>query len=133
VERFSPAARAVILIVEDDDVVRDATRRVLAFGSHEVLSARNRAEAQEISAQHDGPIHLLLSDMVMPGTMGPEVAASLASSRPDMKVLFMSGYTDHVVVRKWLERPDIGFLAKPFTPDTLLRRIAEVLAGKLPE
>jgi PAS domain S-box-containing protein len=118
-----------ILLVEDDDQVRTVARGILGRSGYHVIEARNAGEALLHSEKHAGTIHLLLSDVVMPQMSGPELAKRLASSRPDMKVLCMSGYTDDSIVRHGVLEARIAYLQKPITPETLTTRVREVLDG----
>ncbi len=123
-----PAERApVVLVAEDESAVRALVRRVLVRNGYEVLEACDGAEAEHLSDTYDGHIDLLLTDTVMPGIRGPEVARRLTASRPDLRVLFMSGYTfDEATVHTI---PDgSAFLAKPFTPEALGRAVRDALA-----
>lgn len=86
-----------------------------------------REEAISICEKHDGPIHLLLTDVVMPRMSGPKVAERVKSLRPGIKVLYTSGHTDHPVLRREVLGAHMDFLAKPFSPDALLQKIQEVL------
>jgi len=110
------------LIVEDNDAVRALIRKILQQHGYTVLVARHSEEAFELSGRREGSIHAMITDVVMPGMSGREVAERLKSSRPTMKVLFLSGYTNEGVL-------DTGaaFLQKPFTPDVLLHKVREVL------
>jgi CheY-like chemotaxis protein len=92
-----------------------------------VLEAHHGKHAIQIYEQHKGPIHLLVTDVVMPEMSGRELAEHLKTSRPNMKVLFMSGYTDKAIVNHGELDPDTAFLQKPFTPDALARMVREVL------
>ncbi|RME72982.1 MAG: PAS domain S-box protein [Planctomycetota bacterium] len=115
-----------LLLVEDDDLVRMLVLRLLRRGGYEVLEASNAGEALLICEQHRGPIHLLLTDVVMPRMSGPELAGRLARLRPELRVLFMSGYP----ASESSGMPRQGsfeYLAKPFTPEALYRRLREVL------
>jgi CheY-like chemotaxis protein len=117
-----------ILLVEDEDAVRSLARRILERYGYSVLVAGTGAEALEIARNRPAPIQLLLSDLVMPGMAGPELASQLVAARPEMRVIFMSGYTDDAVVRNGL-LSEIGvFLQKPFTPDGLVRKVREALS-----
>jgi len=116
-----------ILLVEDDDQVRVVVRGILARNGYHVIEARNAGEALLHSEGHAGTIHLLLSDVVMPHLSGPELAKRLAKSRPDMKVLCMSGYTDDSIVRHGVLKAHIAYLQKPITPETLTTKVREVL------
>jgi YesN/AraC family two-component response regulator len=92
-----------------------------------VLEARQGSEALRISEQCPTPIHLLLTDVIMPEMSGRQLADRLAPLRPDMKVLYMSGYLDDAIMRHRVQGPGIPFLQKPFTPAMLTRKIREVL------
>jgi two-component system, cell cycle sensor histidine kinase and response regulator CckA len=116
-----------ILVVEDEPAVRDIVRHVLQARGYSVLQAQDGREALRISEQHDGPIDLLLTDVVMPGMNGRELAGRLASLHPTMPVIFMSGYTDTAVVHHGVLDPGTIFLQKPFTPDALARKVRQVL------
>ena len=118
-----------ILLVEDDEAVRELNREILEERGYRVVEAWDGAAALEASASYAGPIHLLLTDMVMPGMTGRQLADRLRSSRPGIRVLFVSGYTNDVVVRNGHVDPGIAFLQKPFTPDSLGRKIREVLGA----
>jgi len=119
-------AQETILLVEDDVLVREATRAVLRRKGYHIIEARNGSDALRVSQRHDGPIDVLLTDLIMPGMNGRDLAAALAPSRPDMKVIFMSGYTDHTFSENVLD-PETDFIQKPFAPDALLRKVREVL------
>ena len=116
-----------VLLVEDEDMVRGLTRRILAMHGYTVLEARHGADALEVAARHAGPIHLLLTDVVMPQMGGRLLADRLAVTRPQMRVLFMSGYIDDAVTRHGILETETAFLPKPFTPDGLARKVREVL------
>jgi DNA-binding NarL/FixJ family response regulator len=92
-----------------------------------VLEAASAESAQVVSRAHAGAIHLMVTDAVMPGASGPELARALSSARPDMKVLFMSGYADDTIVRHGLLASAQAFLQKPFSPELLTRRVREML------
>jgi len=114
-----------ILLVEDEDSLRTLTRTLLEQGGYTVLEANGGNEAMEIARQHREPIDLLLTDMVMPGMGGPEVARNLVLIHPESKVMFMSGYTSFT--RRGMLDPDAILLQKPFTRDALLSKLREVL------
>jgi len=117
-----------ILLVEDGDLVREMVQQVLQRDGYTVMAADNGAQAYQIATAHQGPIHLLLTDVVMPGgTSGPQLATNLTASRPEMKVLYMSGYTDNAIVHHGVLEPGITFLEKPFSSDALIRKIRAVL------
>jgi PAS domain S-box-containing protein len=114
-----------VLLVEDEDLLRTLTGTLLEQGGYTVLEARDGSEAMEIARQHSGPIDLLLTDMVMPGMGGPEVARNLVSIHPESKVMFMSGYTSFT--RRGTLDSDAILLQKPFTRDALLSKLREAL------
>jgi len=116
-----------VLVVEDQEEVRKLTKRVLEARGYTVLAARNGAEALEIVAQHVNQIHLMITDVVMPGMNGREVARLACARRSDLKVLYVSGYTGEAVLQHRLLEPGVAFLQKPFTPDVLARKTREVL------
>ena len=116
-----------VLLVEDEAKLRALTRSILESRGYKVLEAHTSMEALLIPGQHKGPIHLLLTDVVMPLMNGREVAEKLAKLHPQMKILFMSGYTDDTVVRHGVLESGMAFLQKPFSPDTLARKVREVL------
>jgi two-component system cell cycle sensor histidine kinase/response regulator CckA len=110
--------------------VRVVARDILARHGYVVLEARNAGEALLICEKQPGSIDLLVSDVVMPQMSGPELAARLAATRPEMKVLCMSGYNDDGVGRHGMSPAHFAFLQKPITPDTLTRKVREVLDAK---
>ncbi len=116
-----------ILVAEDDDVLRPLVRALLTKLGYTVLAAANADAALAHARAHQGPIHLLLSDVVMPGASGRELARHLAESRPDAKVLYVSGYTDDAIVHHGMLEPGLNYLQKPFTPDALARKVRGVL------
>ncbi len=116
-----------ILLVEDEDQVRDVARGILLRHGYAVIEARSAGEAILLSEQEAGPIHLLLSDVVMPQMSGPALAKRLALSRPQMKVLCMSGYTDDAAIRHGVIEAEFAYLQKPLTVEVLTRRVRDVL------
>ncbi len=124
-----PKGHETILLVEDEDLVRVLARDVLRSYGYTVLEAKDGADAMGVAVSHRGPIHLMVTDVVMPNMGGQEVAASLAPLLGDMKVLFMSGYSDEAIVRHGILGPGTRFLQKPFRLDALLRKVREVLDG----
>jgi two-component system, cell cycle sensor histidine kinase and response regulator CckA len=120
-----------ILLVEDEDGVRGLTRRILAYAGYTVLVARDADEALRISAQHDEPVELLLTDVIMSGLSGPRLAETLLALRPSLGVLYMSGYNEDTIVRQGVLRQGVAYLQKPFTPAALKRRVREVLDERL--
>jgi len=121
-----------VLLVEDAAAVRAVTHQALARQGYSVLDAPNGAEALRIAASHAGPIHLLLTDVVMPGLSGRQLADQLVKLRPETKVLYTSGYTDDAVVRHGVLEAGIAYLQKPFTVDGLARKVREVLERPTP-
>jgi CheY-like chemotaxis protein len=124
-----PRGAETVLLVEDEEPVRLLTRQLLEQLGYRVLTAGLGREALQLSAQHAGPIHLLLSDVVMPHMAGRELAQRLISERPHLRVLFMSGYTDDVVAHHGVQAAGAAFLHKPFTPGVLAGKVREVLDG----
>ena len=124
------AARAgteTVLLVEDEDAVRELTRHVLRNNGYAVLEAAEAVTAARVAADHGGRIDLLVTDVVMPGGGGPDLAGRLAAARPGLKVLYLSGYTDDAVLRHGVAADRVHFLQKPFTPAGLARKVRDVL------
>ncbi len=118
-----------ILLVEDDETVRQMLRDVLQVGGYRVLEATNGQSALDLSERHSDPIHLMLSDVVMPVMSGPQLAERLSVSRSSTKVLFISGYTNHSTWDCVTLDHRHQFLSKPFTPQALLHKVDELLNG----
>jgi nitrogen-specific signal transduction histidine kinase/ActR/RegA family two-component response regulator len=118
-----------VLLVEDEDGLRNLTRTLLERCGYTVLVAKNASEALEVSRQHKGPVHLLLTDVVMPGANGRVLAQQLSEQRPDIKVVYMSGYTGQTFGGHAILDPGTFFLMKPFTRDALARKIRAALDG----
>jgi CheY-like chemotaxis protein len=116
-----------ILVVEDEPMIREMLCESLKEFGYTVLDAGSAAEATARSEAHTGPIALLMTDIVLPGESGRELAAALVKRRPDMKVLFMSGYTDDAVVRRGVLTAGVAFLQKPFTLVGMAHKIREAL------
>ena len=119
-----------VLLVEDGDALREVLERVLEELGYVVCVARDGEEALAFSATHRGPIHLLITDVVMPNIGGRELALELWKTRPDTRVLFMSGYTEDAILHQGLRRSTVGFLGKPFRPDFLASKVREMLDGE---
>lgn len=119
----------IVLLVEDEEAVRELVRDRLQRIGYTVLEAKDGADAIRISQRHEGPIHLMVTDVVMPGMSGRELAHRLASQRPKMKVLYMSGYTDNAIVHHGVLDPGTGFIQKPFGADDLAHKLRDVLDG----
>ena len=116
-----------ILLVEDQEEVRSVLRRVLTARGYHVLAAASGQDALRLTVQFAGPIDLLVTDVMMPGMSGREVALLLAPAHPTMKTLYLSGYTDECIAHLGMREPGIAFLQKPFTGDTLAQKVREVL------
>ena len=122
--------QATILVVEDDSTIRHLVQIILKKGGFEVLTASSGAEALSIEASFPRPIDLLLSDVVMPGTTGPELAMILKTRRSNLRVMLMSGYPNGALL---LLNYGWHFIAKPFMPEALLRRVRDVLGSAIEE
>ena len=118
-----------ILLVEDRQETRLAIREVLRRRGYDVLEAESGDEAIEVAGLHEGPVHLLLTDVVMPGMSGRDVAERLVATRPELRVLFMSGYTQETIDPHGVLAPGIEFIQKPFVLNSLLRRVRKVLSS----
>jgi DNA-binding NtrC family response regulator len=116
-----------ILLVEDQEQVRVVAAGILQRNGYRVLVAAGPGEALLLIEKHVGPLELLLTDVVMPQMSGAELAKRVAATRSDAKVLCMSGYTDDSVVRHGVLESGMAFLQKPFTPESLTRRVRQVL------
>jgi two-component system cell cycle sensor histidine kinase/response regulator CckA len=115
-----------ILLAEDEASVRELIRKILSEQGHTVLAAHNGREALEMARRYEGPIHLVLSDVVMPEMGGSEFVRAVVELRPSIKVLFVSGYTDDEVLHRGIGQ-NAAFVSKPFAPDELVRKVREVL------
>jgi len=116
-----------ILLVEDEEMVRDLAHQALLEMGYTVLAASNGVEALQICERHKGPIHLILTDVVMPIMSGRELAEASNRWYPGLKVIYMSGYTDRSVIRNGMLEPGVSFVQKPFTPLSLTKKVREVL------
>ncbi len=119
-----------ILLVEDEDGLRALFQETLELWGYRVVPARNAAEAMEAAAHEEMLLHLLLTDVVMPGMSGRELGRRLLQSRPALKVLYTSGYTNDAIVQHGVLEPGIEFIQKPFSPDTLARKVRDVLDAR---
>ena len=123
----APKGVETVLIVEDDDAVRSLACKILELQGYKILEAKDGEEAMKVSKEYKGPIHLMITDVVMPGISGRELQEQLHPLRPAMKVLYMSGYTDNATAYHKVLDSGVAFLQKPFTPETLARKVREVL------
>ncbi|HXG12094.1 MAG TPA: PAS domain S-box protein [Gemmataceae bacterium] len=123
----APRGHETVLLVEDEEGVRALAREVLQESGYTVLEAKDGDDALEITARHPGPIHLLLTDVVMPGMSGVALAQRLMAARSGLRVLYTSGYTDSALFRYGYQEGDADFLMKPFTRDALVRAVRDVL------
>jgi signal transduction histidine kinase/ActR/RegA family two-component response regulator len=122
-----PCGTETVLLVEDDDLVRRLAGEMLRAGGYRVLDAGNGVQGLEAARRHPGRIDLLLTDVVMPLMSGRELAESLSAASPDTAVLYMSGYTDDAIIHHGVLEEGVAFLEKPFTPETLARKVRSVL------
>jgi CheY-like chemotaxis protein len=118
-----------VLLVEDEEVVRELTQVILERSGYRLLVAPTASEALALAESHGGKIDILVSDVIMPGLSGPELARRVREMRPDIKTLFMSGYTEELVNADGRLDGMDGFLSKPFTAEELTRKVAEILAA----
>ena len=125
----APVGTETVLLCEDDPAVRDLTVRLLADAGFTVLAAEDAGQALRVAAAQPGRIDLLLTDVVMPDMNGPKLAEALKTQRPEIKTLFMSGYTSNMIARHGVLEKNVEFLEKPFNRRDLLRRVREVLDG----
>src|SRR5262249_26079647 len=131
-KRSSGKGTETILLVEDEEAVRDLAKTLLMAQGYSVLVADSPAHAETLFADHAGKIHLLLTDVVMPGMSGRELARRITARAPQIRVLYMSGYTDNVIADGGMLEPGLAFLQKPFTPATLGQKLREVLDASQP-
>ncbi|MDQ3744635.1 MAG: PAS domain S-box protein, partial [Acidobacteriota bacterium] len=128
----SPRGSETILLVEDEELVRSLTRDILQLSGYQVLEAASGDEALAVCEQFEGAIHLLLTDVIMPGMSGRAVAERLQAIRPALRVLYMSGYTDDALSQHGMLEPSVSLLEKPFSPDSLIYRVRAALDEKSP-
>src|SRR6266568_2112843 len=127
----APVARGseTVLVAEDEAPVRAVARHALERYGYHVLEAASAEAALDVAQRYSGPIHVLLTDVIMPGMSGRDLAARLATLRPETRVIYMSGYTDDAITRHGVLEPGFVFVQKPFTPDALARTVRDVLDG----
>jgi two-component system, cell cycle sensor histidine kinase and response regulator CckA len=121
------AGSGTVLLVEDEAAVRELVRAILTSHGYQVLTAENKAQAVAICRQRQQPIDILLTDVVMPGVTGPELAKELLAMRSDLKVVYMTGYAGESLEEQGLNSDSILILQKPFTAADLERKIQQVL------
>jgi len=130
--QFSPRqdlsiGNATILIVEDDMSVRRLATGILRRSGYRVIESTSAEDAVDCAARHDGPLHLVLTDVIMPGMKGPEVYAKICQHHPEASVLYMSGYTDNVIARQGVLQEGIALIQKPFSIQGLLKKVRQVI------
>jgi PAS domain S-box-containing protein len=116
-----------ILLVEDEEAVRELANIILSAKGYSVVAAKSTKEAEQFAEKHGGKIHLLLTDIIMPGTSGRELARRITARHPRTRVLYMSGYTDNVLAQGGVLEAGLSFLQKPFTPGALVQKVRDVL------
>jgi CheY-like chemotaxis protein len=116
-----------ILLVEDEDAVRELTRQILRLNGYSVLQAARGHEALEVSREYDGCIDLLLTDVIMPQMNGRELADLLRKQRPELRVVYMSGYAEDAIVHQGALEPGVVLVEKPFNPEVLVRTVRQAL------
>jgi CheY-like chemotaxis protein len=127
-----PQGSETVLLVEDEASVRELLRDTLERHGYRVVPAASGEQALERASAHRGPIHLLVSDVIMPGMGGPELASRLQPLHPELRVLHISGYTDDAILRHGVREGLTAFLQKPFTLEALVRKTREVLDATRP-
>ncbi|HYE84934.1 MAG TPA: ATP-binding protein [Vicinamibacterales bacterium] len=126
----APLGSETVLLVEDDEAVRELIQDALMQSGYRVLSTGAPGEAERVCREFDGPIHLFLADVVLPEMDGPELSRKLLGLRPDMSVLFISGYAAEVIVQRGVQCGETALVPKPFSPDALARKVREVLDSR---
>jgi CheY-like chemotaxis protein len=119
-----------VLVVEDDPQVREVTLRALRAGGYRVLAASCGREALEVAGREERPMHLLVTDLIMPGLNGRQLADELRRGRPGLRVLFVSGYAGEVITQAGADDAGVELLDKPFTTVTLLARVRALLDAR---
>jgi two-component system cell cycle sensor histidine kinase/response regulator CckA len=125
--RRSRRGSEVVLLVEDEDNIREPAIEILESRGYRVLAAPDAGRALAVAEEHAGPIHILVTDVVMPGLSGSELARLLSPRRPEMRVLYISGYPEDAISHHGVIDPEQNFLQKPFPPGRFLEKIREVL------
>jgi two-component system cell cycle sensor histidine kinase/response regulator CckA len=126
------AGSETVLLVEDEQNVRELVADYLRGAGYQVIEAEDGDHALKVASAHKGPIHILVTDVVMPHMSGPELAAKLTDARQAMKVLFISGYTDDTVFRHGVLEGGVAYLQKPFNLKAISQKIRDVLSGRVP-
>jgi CheY-like chemotaxis protein len=129
VRTASEKGKETILLVEDEPAVRELARMVLSEQGYTVIEAQNSEDAVRLAGRHGSEIHLLLTDVVMPGMSGHDLAKHLTALYTNLRVLYMSGYTYNVIAENGTLEEGLSFLQKPFTPQVLTQRVREALSG----
>jgi len=124
-----PHGTETVLVVEDEQEVRQLTRTILESYGYRVIEAANSEEALTIEKAQPGEIHLLLTDVILPGMNGKALSERLRALRPKLKIIFMSGYPDDVISPRGVMERDVVYLLKPFSPESLAAKVREVLEG----
>jgi CheY-like chemotaxis protein len=122
-------AGETVLVVEDEEALREVTRRIFTRNGYHVVTAADGPEALDIARHHDGEIHLLVTDVVMPHMLGKEVADRIKAIKPEIEVLYMSGYARPVLASQGRLEPGVALVEKPFSETDLLRTAGQVLNG----
>jgi PAS domain S-box-containing protein len=120
-----------VLLVEDEEAVRELATKILSAKGYSVVAAKSAKEAEQLSEKYGGRIHLLLTDIIMPGTSGRELARRITARHPRTRVLYMSGYTDNVLAQGGVLEAGLSFLQKPFTPGALVQKVRDVLDSRV--
>ena len=123
----APPPGETVLVVEDEEALREVTERIFTRNGYHVITAANGAEALALAAGHDGEIHLLVTDVVMPNMLGKEVAERIRQIRPDIEVLYMSGYAQPVLASQGRLDPDVHLVEKPFLESTIIQKAGQIL------
>jgi PAS domain S-box-containing protein len=132
VDAHSLRGTETVLVVEDQPDVRGLIEKALSRHGYTVFTATNGPEAAAMARAYEGPIHVMLTDVILPGASGRETARQVVTTRPSLRVLYMSGYPDDTIVQHGVLDPGLAFIQKPFSGDALARRIRELLAADPP-
>lgn len=124
---YAAQKEETILVVDDEEEILMLVKRVLETQGYRVLTAQHNSQAFLASFQYSGPIHLMIADVMMPGVSGPEFGAKLCQYRPDMKIMYMSGWPQETVFEKLVSQEGVAFISKPFSAEVLLGTIREIL------